>query len=203
MRVLRNWDLAVDIVLDEGSIILKKYDDLDFYLKKIANGKIYNFKARQQINQMKKQYPDMFNKAEDKHIKPAYAHNRSKQTPKGKKSSRIQDSSSDNDSYLQDEDETDDLVLMARGMFAQKNDPSRLANLTGVPGQAHIYSSNRRPGNDILNVDELQEGGPRRPQYEQQNLQNNYFAMNHQTQKLGAVRGDVVLSKQFKLEEHR
>ena len=46
MRVLRNLDLAVDIVLDEGQIILKKYDSLDFYLKKIANGNIYKFKAK-------------------------------------------------------------------------------------------------------------------------------------------------------------
>ena len=47
MRVLRNLDLAVDIIHDEGNIILKKYDDLRFYLKKIANGKIYTYKANQ------------------------------------------------------------------------------------------------------------------------------------------------------------
>jgi len=64
MRILRNLDLAVDIILDEGQIILKKYDDLEFYLKKIANGKIYNFKARQQLKQMYKQYPEM-NKGKD------------------------------------------------------------------------------------------------------------------------------------------
>ena len=46
MRVLRNLDLAVDIILDEGQIILKKYDDLNWYLRKIANGKIYKFKAK-------------------------------------------------------------------------------------------------------------------------------------------------------------
>jgi len=33
MRVLRNLDLAIDIVLEEGIIVLKKYDNLDFYLK--------------------------------------------------------------------------------------------------------------------------------------------------------------------------
>ena len=54
MRVLRNLDLAVDIVIDEGSIILKKYDDLNFYLKKISNGRIYKFKAKQQLFLQKK-----------------------------------------------------------------------------------------------------------------------------------------------------
>lgn len=75
MRVLRNLDLAVDIVLDEGHIVLKKYDDLEFYLKRIANGKIYNFKARQQINLMRKQFPDLHQGANmAKNIKPAFHH---------------------------------------------------------------------------------------------------------------------------------
>ena len=72
MRVLRNLDLAVDIVNEEGAIILKKYDNLNFYLKKIANGKIYNYKARNQLNLLKKQYPDM-NAGRDK-IKFAHAY---------------------------------------------------------------------------------------------------------------------------------
>lgn len=46
MRILRNLDLACEIVHDEGSTILKKYENLDFYLKKLANGKIYDFKAK-------------------------------------------------------------------------------------------------------------------------------------------------------------
>lgn len=45
MRILRNLDLAVDIILDEGQTVLKKYDSLKFYLNKIANGKVYDFKA--------------------------------------------------------------------------------------------------------------------------------------------------------------
>ena len=57
MRVLRNLDLAVELVLDEGIVILKKYEDLDFYLKKMAGGKIYDFKAMQKIKQIRKQTP--------------------------------------------------------------------------------------------------------------------------------------------------
>ena len=34
MRILRNLDLAIDIALDEGKIILKKYDDLRLYLRR-------------------------------------------------------------------------------------------------------------------------------------------------------------------------
>lgn len=47
MRILRNLDLAVDIIIDEGIIVLKKYDKLDFYLKKISDGNIYEYKAVQ------------------------------------------------------------------------------------------------------------------------------------------------------------
>ena len=61
MRILRNLDLAVEIIIDEGQIVLKKYDKLDFYLKKISNGNIYEFKAVQQIKQLRKQLPDASN----------------------------------------------------------------------------------------------------------------------------------------------
>ena len=54
MQVLKNLDLAIDIVLDQGIVVLKKYDDLDFYLSQIANGRIYDLKAREQIKKMQK-----------------------------------------------------------------------------------------------------------------------------------------------------
>ena len=57
MRVLRNLDLATELILDEGIVIIKKYEDLDFYLKKMAGGKIYDFKAMQKIKQIRKQTP--------------------------------------------------------------------------------------------------------------------------------------------------
>lgn len=41
MRILRNLDLAFDIVQDEGFTILKKYADLDFYLTNLAKDKKY------------------------------------------------------------------------------------------------------------------------------------------------------------------
>ena len=47
MRVLRNLDLATEIALEEGLIVLKKYDDLNFYLKEIANGQIIRLKTKQ------------------------------------------------------------------------------------------------------------------------------------------------------------
>ena len=55
MRILRNLDLAVEIILDEGSTILKKYERLDFYLNKLANGKIYDFKAKEQVRVIEKE----------------------------------------------------------------------------------------------------------------------------------------------------
>lgn len=55
MRILRNLDLAVEIVQDEGSTILKKYEDLNFYLSKLANGKIFDFKAKEQARIIEKE----------------------------------------------------------------------------------------------------------------------------------------------------
>lgn len=47
MNVLRNLDLAIEIIIQEGSLILKKYDDLSFYMNNIAYGRIEKFKADQ------------------------------------------------------------------------------------------------------------------------------------------------------------
>ena len=55
MRILRNLDLAIEIVQDEGSTILKKYEDLNFYLSKLANGKIFDFKAKEQARIIEKE----------------------------------------------------------------------------------------------------------------------------------------------------
>ena len=46
MRILRNLDLATEIALEEGLIVLKKYDDLNFYLTEIANGRIIQLKTK-------------------------------------------------------------------------------------------------------------------------------------------------------------
>lgn len=54
MRVLRNLDLAIDIALDQGIIVLKKYDDLNFYLKNIANERILELKAKEMMRKKKK-----------------------------------------------------------------------------------------------------------------------------------------------------
>eukprot|EP00353_Schmidingerella_taraikaensis_P002219 CAMPEP_0185598064 /NCGR_PEP_ID=MMETSP0434-20130131/81766_1 /TAXON_ID=626734 ORGANISM="Favella taraikaensis, Strain Fe Narragansett Bay" /NCGR_SAMPLE_ID=MMETSP0434 /ASSEMBLY_ACC=CAM_ASM_000379 /LENGTH=98 /DNA_ID=CAMNT_0028226959 /DNA_START=1427 /DNA_END=1723 /DNA_ORIENTATION=- len=54
MRVLRNLDIAIEIVLQEGSLILKKYNDLQFYLDNIAYGRIENFKAEQRKKKIEK-----------------------------------------------------------------------------------------------------------------------------------------------------
>ena len=131
MRVLRNLDLAVDIIHDEGNIILKKYDDLKFYLKKIAHGKIYTYKANHQLNQLKKQYPDLL-KGKDRNMKPTQAHIRKRQN---KTSLGGSSSSSDNASYMDEGNEDDDLVLFARNLLdnAAKRDLST-SNLTGQPG---------------------------------------------------------------------
>lgn len=50
MRILRNLDLAFDIVLDDGFTILKKYDDLKFYLSNMAFGEKYDFLAKQKVS---------------------------------------------------------------------------------------------------------------------------------------------------------
>ena len=49
MRILRNLDLAFDIVQDEGFTILKKYSDLDFYLQNLANDKKYKYLAKLKV----------------------------------------------------------------------------------------------------------------------------------------------------------
>ena len=46
MRILRNLDLAIEWVLEEGITVLKKYQDLNFYFAEIADGKIYKLKSR-------------------------------------------------------------------------------------------------------------------------------------------------------------
>ena len=55
MNVLRNLDLAIEIVIQEGSLILKKYDDLSFYLDNIAYGRIENFKEEQRVAKLEKE----------------------------------------------------------------------------------------------------------------------------------------------------
>ena len=74
MRVLRNLDLAIDIINDEGKIILKKYDDVNEYLKRIAGDKIYKFKARQQMKKLMKRYPDLRQDKDESKIKFAEVH---------------------------------------------------------------------------------------------------------------------------------
>ncbi len=49
MRILRNLDLAFDIVQDEGFTILKKYSDLKFYLENLANDKKYKYLAKLKV----------------------------------------------------------------------------------------------------------------------------------------------------------
>ena len=47
--MLKNLDLAIDAAIFEGEQVLKKYDSLYFYLKKIAFGHINTFKAGRQL----------------------------------------------------------------------------------------------------------------------------------------------------------
>ena len=54
MNVLRNLDLAVEIIIQEGSLILKKYDDLSFYMENIAYGRIEKFKEEQRLKKIEK-----------------------------------------------------------------------------------------------------------------------------------------------------
>ena len=53
-RVLRNLDIAMDIIWEEGSKIIKKYSDLNFYLDNIAGDKIFAFKAKERVRVLKK-----------------------------------------------------------------------------------------------------------------------------------------------------
>lgn len=46
-KLLKNFDIAIGNTLLEGEVVLKKYCDLDFYLKEIAFGKKNTYKARQ------------------------------------------------------------------------------------------------------------------------------------------------------------
>ena len=52
MRILRNLDLAFEIVQDEGFTILKKYSDLNFYLTNLANDKKYRYLAQQKVQNL-------------------------------------------------------------------------------------------------------------------------------------------------------
>ena len=54
MRILRNLDIAIEIALEEGCLIIKKYDDLKFYLDNIAYGRIEHFKADQRAKKLEK-----------------------------------------------------------------------------------------------------------------------------------------------------
>ena len=91
-------------------------------------------------------------------------------------------SSSDNDSYLGDHEEEDDLVMMAKNMLELKDkDPSKIGHGSALPMPfGHVIKGTSRPGNEILQVDDLQDGAPRRPHYEQQNMQTD-FAINMQS----------------------
>ena len=111
MRILRNLDLAVDIILDEGQTVLKKYDSLKFYLNKIANGKVYDFKANQQIKLLKKD-PEI--SAQINQVGTMMEKNKKKM----KKTAR-ENSSSDSNSYLDSDENNDylDLVSLARVLF--------------------------------------------------------------------------------------
>ena len=173
MRVLRNLDLAVDIVLDEGQIILKKYDSLDFYLKKIANGNIYKFKAKQQIHLMKKQNPDLDGGAKQDYknknprgkksnsskaeIQADYLVGSSFKSSKAvKKKKQESDSSSDNESYLDDkDDDCSDLVKMAKVMLKHKNEQAHVGISKHDIHAVSTHKTNNRPGNNILNVENL------------------------------------------------
>lgn len=52
-KVLRNLDLAQTKAKEEGIKILKKYDDLYFYLKNFAFGRKTQFKVKQALRIMK------------------------------------------------------------------------------------------------------------------------------------------------------
>ena len=52
MRILRNLDLAFEIVLDEGFTVLKKYEDLEFYLNNMANDKKYKYLAKMKVRNL-------------------------------------------------------------------------------------------------------------------------------------------------------
>lgn len=54
MRILRNLDIAIEIALQEGCLVIKKYDDLKFYLDNIAYGRIEHFKADQRAKKIEK-----------------------------------------------------------------------------------------------------------------------------------------------------
>lgn len=54
MRILRNLDIAIEIALQEGCLVIKKYDDLKFYLDNIAYGRIETFKADQRAKKLEK-----------------------------------------------------------------------------------------------------------------------------------------------------
>jgi len=63
MRILRNLDLAIDIALEEGIIVLKKYEDLNFYLTEIADNKINKLKSRMREDKIKKSMKNLLRKS--------------------------------------------------------------------------------------------------------------------------------------------
>ena len=195
MRILRNLDLAVDIILDEGQTVLKKYDSLKFYLNKIANGKVYDFKANQQIKLLKKD-PEI--SAQINQVGTMMEKNKKKM----KKTAR-ENSSSDSNSYLDSDEGNDylDLVSLARVLFQSKTDPSLVVSNNNAV-QASIYSEMQRPGNDMLEVNDLIDRQPRRPNYDGGNKHSDW-ATNHQTYKLGAVRGKSGIQKRFNEKTQR
>lgn len=141
MRMLRNLDLAIEIVLDQGVVILKKYDDLDFYIDQIADGKIFELKAKEMLRKNKKTKQKLNQSVSVIH----------KKRP------------NDDDSFVGDSDEGDEDNLT---VMATKEVEEKMKTPQG-DGRMFMQGNQRdRAGNDVLNVKDMFSKVPQKAKVE-------------------------------------
>ena len=182
MRVLRNLDLAVELVLDEGIVILKKYEDLDFYLKKMAGGKIYEYKAMQKIKQIRKQTPatNVLGKSKRNMNTAKDSTTLIKTANRGSSTSSMLSSDSDLEAEMGGGKSVrikpdSDLIMQAKGLLIKSNDP-KLRAQTGIAGANTIYRTDIRPTGEVLNINDLNEADDQTKQRQKHRVDTSHHS---------------------------